>query len=51
MTHAVDSATVSAPAGPIVEGTTWGFQAWFRDTAAGGAQFNLSEALAISFES
>ena len=33
----------------LVAGTTWHFQAWFRDPAAGGATFNLSDGVTISF--
>jgi hypothetical protein len=34
-------------AGVITNGSTWSFQAWFRDTAGGGAQFDLSDAMRI----
>jgi len=34
-------------AGAWVPGTTWNCQAWFRDTAAGGSGFNLSDALSV----
>ena len=33
----------------ITAGTTWYFQAWYRDPAAGGAAFNLSESLEVVF--
>ena len=33
----------------ITAGSTWLFQAWFRDPAAGGAAFNLSDARQIEF--
>ena len=33
----------------ITPGSTWNFQAWFRDPAAGGGLFNLSDGLSISF--
>ena len=36
-------------AGQIQAGQTWKFQAWFRDSAAGVGQFNLSDALALTF--
>ncbi len=49
MTHDLDTTAVAAPSGPITAGTTWGFQAWFRDNAAGGSLFNLTEATAVSF--
>ena len=50
MTHALDTSAAGSPSGPITAGTTWGFQAWFRDNTAGGALFNLTEAVAIAFE-
>ena len=37
------------PSGPIVSGQTWGFQLWYRDPAAGGANFNSSDGLAVTF--
>ena len=33
----------------IAPGTTWNFQAWFRDPAAGGSGFNLSNGLELTF--
>lgn len=30
-------------------GETWNFQLWYRDTAAGGAGFNLSDGLRVTF--
>ena len=36
-------------AGFITAGSSWNFQAWFRDPAAGGATFNLSNGLHITF--
>lgn len=41
------SPTVSAFLTP---GSTWNFQAWFRDGAAGGAGSNLSDGLTIEFQ-
>jgi hypothetical protein len=35
--------------GMVTPGSTWNFQAWFRDTPAGGAGFNLSNALSATF--
>lgn len=35
--------------GDITAGSTWNFQAWYRDPAAGGTGFNLSDGLEISF--
>lgn len=43
----------SAPAGvgpgSITPGSTWFFQAWYRDPNAGGAGFNLSDGLEVGF--
>jgi hypothetical protein len=39
----------SSGAGAITPGTIWNFQAYYRDTAAGGANFNLTDATAIPF--
>ena len=36
-------------AGPIHSGSTWNFQFWFRDPAAGGSGFNLSDAMTLNF--
>ena len=36
--------------GPILAGSTWNFQAWFRDTAAGGADFDLSDGVQVTFQ-
>lgn len=33
----------------ILAGSTWHFQFWFRDNAAGGAGFNLSDGLSATF--
>ena len=38
-----------SPATQITAGSTWNFQNWFRDPAAGGAFFNLSDGLEITF--
>ena len=35
--------------GIIVDGMEFNFQFWFRDPPAGGANFNLSDALSIQF--
>jgi len=32
----------------LTAGSTWNFQAWYRDPAAGGAGFNLSDALELT---
>lgn len=41
--------SVPPAAGLLVAGSTWNFQAWFRDVAAGGSNFNLSNGLRIPF--
>ena len=48
MNHAL-TRSLNLPNTSIVEGTTWNFQAWFRDPGAGGAGFNTSDAISISF--
>ena len=45
--HALDFD--SLPAGTLVPGSTWHFQAWYRDPAAAGAGFNFSDALSVTF--
>lgn len=40
----------SGPASAITPGSTWGFQAWFRDTSGGVAGFNTSDALILQFQ-
>ena len=49
--HLVDFTEPPAGAGPgkIDPGSTWYFQFWYRDPAAGMAGFNLSDAVAIEF--
>ncbi len=42
--------SIPPSAGNVVPGSTWNFQAWFRDVPAGGAFFNTSSALSIVFE-
>ncbi|MBL8862803.1 MAG: zinc-dependent metalloprotease [Planctomycetes bacterium] len=48
LARAVDN-TLPPAAGQLVAGSTWNFQAWFRDAAGGGANFNLSNGLRIPF--
>ncbi len=38
----------SGPGAPTA-GSTWYFQLWYRDVAAGGPQFNLSDGLGVTF--
>jgi hypothetical protein len=43
---------VDAPPDPscrITAGDTWFFQLWYRDPAAGGSGFNLSDGLRVGF--
>ena len=35
--------------GSLIAGSTWNFQAWYRDPAAGGSSFNLSDAASVEF--
>jgi len=46
---AVDNTSPPAPAGQISPGQVWAFQCWYRDPAAGGAEFNLSDGQWILF--
>lgn len=46
--HAVNLAAGS-PAGTLVPGTTWYFQAWFRDNGFGSAATMLSDGLRLTF--
>ncbi|MFT4541168.1 MAG: hypothetical protein ACI841_004418 [Planctomycetota bacterium] len=38
------------PAGIILSGNTWNFQAWFRDPIAGGFSFDQSDAIQVTFQ-
>ncbi len=49
MVHPVDVTSPPSSATQIVVGSTWNFQAWFRDPLAGGAATNLSDGLAVTF--
>ncbi len=44
---AVDNSNL--PGAPITAGSTWNFQLYYRDVAAGGAGFNLTDGLSIPF--
>ena len=46
--HALDNQN-TPPQGTIVPGVTFNFQSWFRDAMGGGAQFNLSDGLEVTF--
>lgn len=50
LTTQVDFTAQLLPAGQITPGSTWFFQAWFRDPAAGGSLFDLSDGLQANFE-
>ncbi len=41
--------TALPPGGQIQAGETWNFQLWYRNPAAGGAGFNLSNGLTVQF--
>jgi hypothetical protein len=45
--HLVDFTTGNGTV--ITNGSTWHFQAWFRDVSAGGANFDLSDAMHVNF--
>jgi len=47
--HALAIDDPPEPAGQITAGSTWKFQAWFRDPAAGLSGFNLSDGLSVTF--
>jgi hypothetical protein len=48
-THVFDFDAPVAPGATILPGSVWHFQFWYRDPPAGGANFNLSDALTIGF--
>ena len=41
--------SIAPLAGAVVSGVTWNFQFWYRDPAAGGAGFDFSQAVQISW--
>ncbi len=49
MTRPLDVSSPPFTGGQILAGSTWNFQAWFRDPAAGLSGFNLSDGLEIDF--
>jgi len=49
VSHAVDNTLPDHAPQLQQAGATWKFQAWFRDPAAGGAGFNLSDGLSVTF--
>jgi hypothetical protein len=48
-TMPLDITAPPSPGGQISSGDTWNFQFWYRDPAAGGANFNLSDGLELTF--
>jgi len=50
LTHRLDYDAAPNAALMITAGSTWRFQAWFRDTPAGGAGFNFSTGIEFTFE-
>ena len=49
VSHELDLAQPSTPAGQILVGSTWGFQLFHRDLGAGGPTVNYSDALQVTF--
>lgn len=47
--HRVDYTQPPSQATRILPGSTWHFQNWFRDPQAGGAKFDTSDALTLTF--
>ena len=47
--HALDNTSPPGPAVQLTAGSTWNFQAWFRDPSGGGAFFDLSDAISVNF--
>ena len=50
LTLAVDFTAPPTSSGAILAGSTWNFQAWYRDVPAGGAGWNLSDAVSVTFD-
>jgi len=49
MTFLLDNTSPPSAATQITPGSTWYFQAWFRDPMAGGSFFDLSDGLSVTF--
>ncbi|MCP3919709.1 MAG: hypothetical protein GY711_29600 [bacterium] len=49
LTVPIDLDDPPVPAATILPGSTWDFQAVYRDVSAGGAEFNFSDGLAVTF--
>ena len=50
LSHDLDLDSPPSATGQITVGSTWYFQAWFRDPAAGGAAFDLADGLELTFQ-
>ena len=46
--YSIDNTQFPA-SGSLIAGSTWNFQAWYRDPAGGGSNFNLSDAVRVEF--
>jgi len=49
MRNTLDLTDPPQPAGLITPGSTWYFQGWFRDIPAGGAEFDTSDGICVTF--
>lgn len=49
LTDEIDLSSPPNPAGQVLPGSVWHYQGWFRDVAAGGAGFNTSDSLSLTF--
>ena len=47
--HKLDMGSPPTGSGQITAGSTWYFQAWFRDPLGGGSGFNLSDGRVVYF--
>lgn len=45
----VDVSSPPTPAAQVLPGSTWNFQNWYRDPAGGGALFNFSDGVQVTF--
>ena len=50
LTHDFDNTNPPNPQTQVGPGTTWYFQAWYRDPAAGGANYNFSDGTEVTFQ-
>jgi hypothetical protein len=49
LTYELDNVVPPFANGQLAAGGQWNFQAWYRDVAAGGAGFNSSDAVGVTF--